>query len=137
MSEISLKTTRYYTAGQVTLAAFLGSVPAACWLIAQTYRAAGDKRKERAAVLWGAGGTLALLGLVLLLPDNFPSSALAIGITFGLHQIAKQLQGALVVDLESKDGTKGSWWMAAGIGIVGLVVILGLITAFVFIMPAE
>jgi hypothetical protein len=128
---------RYYTPGQVALACFLGSPLAACWLMSRTYRAADEKKKERASIIWGSVGTVALLSLAFVLPDSVPHSALPMGVTIGLFQFAKQLQAPTIARCEAAGQTKGSWWMVVGVGVLCLLIVLAVVAAIVFSLPAE
>ena len=133
--EDSPQSVRHYSAGQVALACFLGSVPAASWLMARTYRAAANQRKERKAIIWGIVGTIAVLVLVFIIPDDASMGVVPIGLTIGFFQMAKQLQAPTVAELESRGGRKASWWAAAGIGFVGFVIVWVAIMGIASVLP--
>ncbi len=123
---------RYYTPGQVALAAFIGSVPAASWLMARTSFAVGDRRKARQAAIFGSLGTLALLVLIFVIPAQVPLSAFPAGITIGFYQMALQSQGRQAADWEARGIARASWWAAVGIGLLGLIVMIVVIAAIAF-----
>lgn len=128
---------RYYTPGQVALACFLGSPLAGCWLMSRTYRAAGEKKKETAAIICGFVGTAVLIGIGELLPENFPNAPLPLATTVGLFHCAKHLQRETIARCEAAGGTKGSWWTTAGVGLLGLVILSAGIAAVIFSFPRE
>jgi hypothetical protein len=51
----------FYTVGQITVAAFLGAPVAACGLIAHNYRQVEQASLGRQWLIWGFGGTAAVL----------------------------------------------------------------------------
>lgn len=123
------KPRRYYTAGQVALAAVLGSILAAAWLMARTYAAAEDRRKVRVTIIAGIGLTTVLLVAACLLPADVPPNGLVIGIPVGLYYLARQYQGKLIADLKGKGCQQASWWAAAGVGLLALLLIFAIIVA--------
>ncbi len=128
---------KLYSPGQVALAAFLGTPMAGCWLLAQNFTVLGNPGAQRRALIGGVLGTLALIGVALLLPASVPNSVLPIAYTFGLRELAKSLQGAAFAAHLAAGRQKQSSWRAAGIGLLGFAVILGAVAVSVFLLPDD
>ena len=126
---------KLYAPGQVALAAFLGTPMAGCWLLAQNFKVLGKPGSHQRALIGGVLGTLALIGVALLLPARVPNSVLPIAYTFGLRELAKSLQGAAFAAHIAAGRQKQSSWRAAGIGLLGFAVILSAVAAWVFVLP--
>jgi hypothetical protein len=120
--------TLLYSSGQVAVAAFLGAVPAAAWLIAANYRAIGRPRAARKTWWWGAAGTLVGSSLGFLLPEKFPHSFLPLAVTFGFQGLARQLFATVLDAHERTGGAFHSWWRVIGIGLLGMLLVFALIS---------
>jgi hypothetical protein len=129
---------RLYTPSQIGLATFLGAPLAAGWLMARNYRALEEKKKAKRCLIYAALGTTVVMALAFVLPENFPNSALPIGYTIGIMQIAKQTQGAMIDAHSARGGSAGSWWAAVGIGILSLLIVVAVFFPVgYFLLPDE
>ena len=131
---------RLYSVGQIVLGTFLGAPLAGCLLLAQNYRVLGRSTAVLITMLAGVASTALLLGLALVLPDNFPNMALPVASCFALRQIAIHLQGERISTHQSLGGKKRSWWIVVTIGAACLILIFGVIFVIVLVgdsvMPA-
>jgi hypothetical protein len=125
---------RLFTVGQITTATALGAPIAGCFLIARNYRELGEVNEGRKALMWGVVSTALILLISLVLPRNFPNSALSVGYCFAMFQLARRLQGTSISKHLAGGGAKGSWAMTIGVGIGSLVVIVILIFGFVIVL---
>jgi formate-dependent nitrite reductase membrane component NrfD len=82
-----------YWPGHIAWATFLGAPIAGCVLLALNYKRFGDATAATLALIVGLIGTVVLLAIAFVLPDNFPKSVLTATYTFGMFQCAKSLQG--------------------------------------------
>jgi O-antigen/teichoic acid export membrane protein len=129
---------RLFTPAQIGLATFLGAPLAAGWLMARNYRALEEKKKEKRCLIYATLGTTAVMALAFVLPDNFPNTALPIGYTIGIVQIAKQVQGPMIDAHLARGGSAGSWWATVGIGLLSLlIVIVVFFPVAYFLLPDE
>lgn len=126
-----------YSPGQIAWATFLGTPIAGCLLLALNYRRLGDFTAANLALISGLIGTVLLFALAFVLPDRFPNTVLPSAYTLGMYQCAKTLQGTAYEDRLVNGGTKGSGWVATGIGILCVILILAALFAVVLVAPEE
>jgi hypothetical protein len=137
MSDQPPKLLPYYTPGQVLLACLLGSPLAGGWLMARTFRGAGEKKREVVVLASTSLVTVVLLVLAFLLPKGRSGTGLAAIAAGVVYQIAKQ-QLWPVIALRKKDGaTQASWWMAAAVGVICMIGIFAALAAIMIIVPQE
>jgi hypothetical protein len=136
MSDQLASSVRIYSPGQVGLACFLGSPLAACCLMALTYGALHDAKKAKKALAYGVAGTIAVIVLAFVLPENIPASVFPIAYTLGVFQVAKQLQGPAVAAHRTQGGKLGSWGFVVGVGFLGLAIVFGVIAGISFLLPS-
>jgi hypothetical protein len=103
-------------------------------MIARNFRIFQDRKKEKLSFLYGVLACVALIGIGAVMPKGSSGTVLG-GIVAGLsREIAKRQQGPQIEDYQAKGGEKGSWWKAAGIGLVSLIIILCVIFAVVLVV---
>lgn len=120
---------RLFSPGQVTLATFLGAPIAGGLLLAHNYRGLGKAERAWQPLVIGAGVTILLLIISLLLPADSPGAPLTIGTCIGMYYYAKQEQGGAVADHLRAGGAQASWAMAVATGLISGVLILVLFFA--------
>lgn len=126
-----------YSPGQIAWATFLGAPIAGCVLVALNYRRFGNSAAANLALIAGVIGTVLLVAIAFVLPDSFPNSVLPAAYTFGMYQSVESLQGNEYEHRLANGGVKGSGWVATGIGILSLVVMLVALFAVVLVVPQE
>src|SRR5881394_1282219 len=122
---------RLYDSKRVTLATFLGTPLAGGWLMALNYRRLGQRRQFWTCIILTIVGTGTFFALCALIPDSFPSTPVAAASIFAMSGIAR-IQAAMIEQHKARGGRLGSLWEAAGVGLVPLVLIGGVICVFVF-----
>lgn len=128
---------KLHTVAQIAGATFLGGPLAGAWLMARNDRALGHADEARKTVIWGLVATAALVALVLVLPEGTPNGVIPVAYTVVMGQIAHKTQGAQIAAHLEGGGSKGSPWLAAGVGALCLVLFMvAAITAFV-LMPED
>jgi hypothetical protein len=113
-----------YSPGQIAWATYLGAPIAGCWLLALNYRRLGDARAANLALISGSIGTVLLLALAFVLPERFPKFVVPAAYTFVMYRCVRALQGKVYEDRLANGANKGSVWVATGIGILCLILIL-------------
>jgi hypothetical protein len=126
-----------YSPGQMAWATFLGAPVAGCVLLALNCKRLGHSAAAGIALVGGFTVTVLLLVVSFFLPDNFPNLALPAAYTFGMYQCVKLLQGKEYEHHLAIGGTRGSGWVATGVGILCLILILVAMFAVLFAMPDE
>jgi disulfide bond formation protein DsbB len=107
-----------YSVNQITLAAFLGTAVAAGWLAASNFRSIDQPNKARQWLWIGIGvGALTMI-LAFLVPDNFPSSIIAIIVTVGARAVAQKQFNYVLHYHERAGGDIRSWWRVVGISLL-------------------
>ncbi|MCW7538336.1 hypothetical protein OOT46_10840 [Aquabacterium sp. A7-Y] len=117
---------RLYSMGGIMWATFIGNLFATGLLMAHNYRALGQPRKARDAMLLAVAGMVVLLMLVFVLPENVPALVFSLPQLLAAYQVAKPHQLHDVDPHLSRAGALHSNWRAAGIG---LLVSLGTVAA--------
>ena len=124
----------------ITLATFLGSPVAGAILMSLNYRRMGKPGPATVTLVLGILGTILLLGISMILPDRSPASLLAIGNVLAMWFIASKLQGDDIMYHEVVGGKIASRWKAAGIGILGLIIVFGGLIGYIMLtsgMPGK
>lgn len=125
-----------YTPNQVALATFLGTPLGGAAVMAINEHRLGRKSGVVKTMLLGLVGTIALLGIGFVLPDNFPSFPIAIGNIMAMRVVAQRRHGELVHRHCAAGGQRASSWGAAGIGILALATVLVPVVGVVVVMEA-
>lgn len=128
---------KFYSAGQIAWAGFLGSPIAGFILIAINYRRWNKHKEANIAIGVGLLLTVVLLAISAFLPENFPNSVIPLAYTVGIYQGVRVLQGPAYDKHFWNGGAKASTWGATGVGILCGFVILALLFGVILAMPDE
>ncbi|MEP7036938.1 MAG: hypothetical protein ABI891_01230 [Acidobacteriota bacterium] len=120
-----------FSVGQIILATFFGMPIAGCLLLARNYRQLGKNAVARQTLAAGVISTIVLLISSFFLPEKFPNMILPVAYCFAMRQLVIYLQGDIIDNYLKNGENKGSWAIAAAIGLGCLAVILGLIFGFI------
>lgn len=104
-------------------------------LLAINYWRLRDASSGWLALIASSVATLALIGIGLWLPDNFPSLIFPIIATFAMWQAAKYIQGDRVEQHMARGGDIASSWGATGIGILTGLLLLAVIFGVSLVLP--
>jgi hypothetical protein len=127
--EVAAPSYKLFSAGDATLAAFLGSILAGFVILALNYRRLGRKGAAGLALLIGLAALLLHFTIAFTLPDP-----LSVGISLALtllglgvvHVVAKAAQGDAFDEHQRRGGQKASTGAAAGIGLLCLVLVFAI-----------
>ena len=122
-----------FSASAVALAAYSGTPAAGFLLIAVNYRRLGQKRFASAALLLGIMATWLAVVCVLFLP-YVVSLPVWLGLMIGTRMFAVSVQGERVAQHVSRGGRLGSKWVALGVGVACLGVVLLAVWAAVHVV---
>ena len=126
---------KLYSARHVALAAFIGSPLAGCWLLAANFGQLGNKAGQQKALLGGLVGTIVLLLISFVLPENFPNMALPAAYVYSMFKLAEGTQGEAFRQHLAAGGLPHSGWRAAGIGVAGLVLTVIALLGIILVLP--
>jgi hypothetical protein len=121
-----------YSSSAVALATFLGTPAAGTLLMAVNYRRTGRTGSAVTAFSLGLLISAVAVGLGYVAPQNFTVS-LGVALLALTRYLAEKLQGRLVAEHLSRGGKMGSRWVAAGIGVAFLCLILGAVVLPVYV----
>lgn len=124
---------RMFTAGQVLLAAAIGSPAAGCILLGLNYRTLGQSSSAVTAVLAGVASTVVLLVVSFFLPERFPNFILPAAYCLALYHLTTHYFGAEIERYAARN-QQGSWLAAAAVGVACLVLLLLFLVATVFLV---
>lgn len=118
---------KLFNAGAVTLASFLGAPLAGAVLMAINFRRLDRKRAANITMACGVGATAVLIGICSILPDRIPIWVTAVPPLIVTISLAQYFQGEELQLHTRRRGQLGSRWTAAGIGLICLAVLFGLL----------
>ena len=122
--DVSRPPYKLYSARAITLATFLGAPIAGCVLLAHNFRKLGDSRTASSTMIWGIVITVVLMVVCFFLPKDFPNSVIPAAYTATMYQFVKQRQAEALSEHVKSGGSLASAWVAAGIGLAMLCLIL-------------
>ena len=123
-----------YSPGQIAWATSLGAPIAGCVILGLNYRRLGALTAAKTALIAGVIGTALIVLIAFALPHWVPNQALPMAYTFAVYQFAKRRQGKAYKDWLEDGARKGSGWVATGVGIVCLVLLLAVVVAVTLVM---
>ena len=127
--ESSATSGRLFSVGQIVLATVLGTPLAGSLLVAQNYRVLQRSRAVWQSIGCGLASTIILFVVAFLLPEKFPNSVLPVAYCIAMRQLVSYLQGNFITRHLVAGGGKGSWAIAAVVGIICLVILLAVVFA--------
>jgi hypothetical protein len=123
-----------YTERAISGSTMLGGPLAAAYLIACNFRELGKDDQARNTWIIGVLLTLIIIPTFVLMPDSFLPEPIARSLHFVwaivAYLVVKRFQQNDIEAYLLAGGQKGSWWKAAGIGLIAMLVVV----AYVFII---
>lgn len=107
-----------YSPRQVAAGAFIGGPVGLIYFLRENFLALGNVEQARKSLIWGAVLIVALLVILPLLPDKFPSIAFTVGYMAAGQQIASTQQLTREAIDASTRYTVASNWRVFGRGLV-------------------
>lgn len=127
---------KLFNTSAVTLATFLGSPLAGAVLMAINFRRTGRKSAAKITAVCGVAGTAALMGISSILPDGIPIWVTAIPPLVVTSFLSQYFQGEELQLHTRRRGQLGSRWAAAGVGLICLALLAGLLFGAIYIENA-
>lgn len=122
-----------YRTNGIYLATFLGSMFAGGWLLARNHDAMGEFELARKARWGGLIGTVAIIGLSLLLPEQIPGMVYLVPQFIAVGYWLKNTpQGDAIAARVAAGSPMRSNWGAAGIGLLCGLSMLAVVMLVVF-----
>lgn len=143
LGRLSSPTAGMYTLPAIGVGTFFGGILGGAILASKNYAALGDEDAARRAIWYGIGGTVVLMAILMVIPENVRVPSFAVHMTqiAAVTAIAQQTQGARIAAHRQLGGEIHSKWRAAGIGLLygllQLAVILGVAASVAMLLPAE
>ena len=130
----SALTFRLFSPGQIALATFLGSPMAGAWFISSNLKALARPDEAQRALLFGVAGTIFVLVIAFLLPENLPNSIFPVIYTVAVHAVAKSLFAKTIAEHTSAGGSLGSGWRVVGVSLLILLALLVVLFAVLLLL---
>lgn len=132
---------KLYSKKAIGLATFLGGPLAACLLMRRNFLNLGDEKSGLISIFSGTLVTMALIISVLMIPESImeklPTFIVPAIYTGVILLILESTQGkALKLQKEVADGFY-SGWRAAGVGLIGAIILTGSAIGVVFLQPED
>jgi hypothetical protein len=124
---------KLYSPGHAGLAAFLGGPVGAFLIIAINYWRLGKRQAAWATIVFCVLTAAALIALVFVLPDSKPATAISLPLFLIMWGLAKGLQGRDYDAHLKRNGESASGWAAAGLGVLGAMLFLGVLVVVVVV----
>jgi hypothetical protein len=122
---------RIYTIIAILIATFIGGPLAAGLLISKNFEIFGNKKAARKSIFYGIFFTIFIAIVLFFLPRNIiaktPKEIIPFFSIVVVAGMVKAYQFEKIKDHLDNGGSKASYWKAAGIGILGLLITLSII----------
>jgi hypothetical protein len=126
---------RFYSPWQVAVGALLASPMGGCLFLAWNYGEMGRPEAKRQALTGGVVSTALVIGLLFVLPENFPNLVVPMVYTLTIQFIANRSQGLAYAKHIEGGGAPHSWWRVLGISLATLVVVLLALWMVAMLLP--
>lgn len=127
---------KLFTQNGISIATFLGGPAAAGHLIRLNYRRLGKEREGLIALILGILATAALFAVLFSLPestvDKIPQQLIPAIYTAMIYGLVQVLQGKELKSAEASNTPFESNWKAAGIGGIWMLILGGVLVAYLF-----
>jgi hypothetical protein len=132
-------TFKLYKDRAVFTGAFIGGPLVAGYLVAENFKLLGHREKVRTTWIVAVCATIVIFGGVFLIPnmEKIPNYIIPIIYSSLARYIVQKYQGAAIQGHIDLGGPTYSNWRAAWIGLVGLVVLIAIIFALLFLKDSE
>lgn len=134
-NDAAAATKKVYTVTAIALGTFMGGPLATGYLMAANYKTFGEPAKARKTWLWAIIATVLVMAIAILLPDLPADSNYLFPLLYTVvaHMLAKSVQGKQVGAFLAEGGRKYSNWRAAGIGLIGALIIAVFVIGYAFL----
>lgn len=126
---LQVDTFKLYSQKAISIATFLGSPLVAGILARQNFINLGQKRLGKIALILGILSTILLFAGILLLPesvlDKIPNALIPLFYTGIIYLAIDEYQGTAIDEHKENNKPFYSVWRAAGIGVIGALIIVG------------
>jgi hypothetical protein len=127
---------RFYSAGQIYLASFLGSPMAAAWFFSRNYLTMSDELQARRALWLGLAATAVAFAIAFVLPHKVPYFLWPLLYSSVVQLYAYSCFHTFYEKHIGQGGAKGSWWAVVGISL-GICVALSVLAVACLISYAR
>ena len=117
---------KLFSAESIRVGAFVGGPLVAAWLMHENEKKTGRTGKEWFIWLTAIGVMVLAFAVAFILPENMPSFLIALIYSFAASGFANYVQGDILKAHETAGGLFWSRWRAAGIALIGTVIMVGI-----------
>jgi hypothetical protein len=120
---------KLFSLGQIIFASLFAGPLGGSLLLAQNYRALGERRAAWRPLAIGVSATALLIVVAYVMPVNTPGTGFGLGGCIGMYYYAKQSQGVAIDNHLRAGGRRGSWALTvvATVGCMVIVFLAGII----------
>ena len=128
---------RYYTPGQVLLAAILGGPLAGGYLVSRDHSLFGSPKKARATLLCTFVVLIGMIGLGSALPAH-SSGTIPAAIVAGMYRwYAEEAFRGTIAQCQKQGWLQYSWWRVVGLSVGFLILMLALFVVYVIAIQSR
>ncbi len=117
---------KLFKTSAVGVATFFGTVLAGGYIIYRNYKALGKEAEGKKVLIWSAIATVLIFAVTFLIPDSvdIPNSVFTVAQVIAMVQLAKKWFELPLSDHEKYNGKFESNWLAFGISLLIMLVVL-------------
>ncbi len=132
-------TFKLYKDRSVYVGTFIGGPLVAGYLAAENFKQLGQTSKVKASWIISISATIAIIGGIFLIPnmEKVPNFIIPLIYTGIAQFLVQKFQGTAIKAHIAAGGETFSTWRAVWIGLIGLIILLAIIFAFVFLTNRE
>ena len=130
---------KLYQDRAIYVGTFLGGPLVTGYLAADNFRQLGEPAKAKTTWIVAIVATIIIFGGIMLIPnmEKVPNYLIPLIYTLIARFLIQKYQGAAIKNHIDTGGQTYSTWRAVWIGLVGLVVVLAILVAIVFLTQQE
>jgi hypothetical protein len=132
---------KLYTEQAIAIATFLGGPLGGSYLLSLNYMLLGEEEAGQRTMKWGLAGTVLMLLLFFLLPENVsdavPNIVYSMAFTGLFYYLAKRLQGEYLAEHRQLRGGFMTRWRAVGVGLISMVIAVVVAVSITAFLPDQ
>ena len=130
-------TKKIYKKNAIWVGSLLGGPLVAGYLLAENFKVFNEAGKAKKTWIFTVIGTILIFGIALLMPDDVKIQNRIIPLIYTLiaYLFAEHFQSKNISAFIALGGKAFSWWRTILVSVIGLVITVVLLLAFLFFMP--
>ena len=132
-----IPTEKIYSEKAIRIGTFFAGPLVAGYCIAENFKAFNDFEKAKSTWIIAALSMIAIIGLIFIIPDNFPSILFPVLYSVVASYFLKKFQEQSIQNHIQKGGETFGGWRVALIGLLSILVFFGIIMSVVLLTESS